>query len=229
MSLRPFLIACCIAAGSVAATPAPPLSLSIAVHRTSLDLLDSLPVTIVVHNAAPTLQTLRFPAPSEYAIEILRDGKTLWKFAPASPPGAVFPPHTRAVAPGPTTIAVYDWNELTRDGWSPSPGSYVVRAWLLTDKPQLEAASRIVFVAPLTPSAVASLPPDTEITLAGTLGAQSATIGDANASASLSRRIAAAPGTLLVARGYVTKRPDGSRAFAVVRWAPLGPPVAATP
>ena len=199
------------------------VTLSLQTQRTSLDLLDSLPVALIVHNGGSTLQTVRFPQPVEYAIEIRRDGKTLWNSLPPSPPpSVVFPTHARVFNAGTTTLTVYDWNELASDGSSLQPGRYTIVARLLSEKPQPEATLPVTFAAPLSPSALSGLKSGDVVTMAGTLDNDRLVLSDDHGQATLSRRLLGAPiGERVAVRGYAVTRPDGSHVFFVLRWAPL--------
>jgi hypothetical protein len=198
------------------------LSVKLLVARASLDLLDSVPISVVVDNASAQPQTIRFAEPAEYAIELVSpNGAVLWS-TPLPVRATAFPPHDRTFAPGPTVLAVYDWNDLLAGGWSPPAGSYVLRARLLTEKAIPENAVRVTFAPPLSPSSVAKLKPGADFTLAGTLDAQQAVLADARGSATLSRRLLGAPiASPVLVRGFVAVRPDGTRIFTVERWARL--------
>ena len=197
------------------------LSVKLVVQRSSLDLLDTLPIAVVVQNNGPAAQTIRFTHPVEYAIELRTvDGSTIWSSAVALPPGqAKFPLHARTFAPGSTTLAVYDWNELLRDATSPPAGNYTLRVRLATEKPIAESSVRVTFAHPLSPSALAGLHAGEEYTLAGTLDAQRAAISDERGSATLAQRLFVAPPAVPVfVRGYVVEK-NGTRSFSVERWA----------
>lgn len=208
------------------------LSVKLVVQRSSLDLLDSLPIAVVVQNTGPTPQTLHFPQPAEYAIELRApDGSVLWTSPGAAPPPnrPAFPAHARAFAPGSTTLAVYDWNGLLANNNSPSAGSYTLRVRLIVDKPLPESTLRVTFVPPISPSSLAALHPGEDFTLEGTLDAQHAVLSDARGSAPLSRRLLAAPaGTPIAVRGFAAVLVGGSRVFTVERWAVLSAQPAST-
>lgn len=212
-----------ILAAFLIAVSAPPLALSLQTQRTSFDLLDSLPIEVVVHNASPSIQTLTFPQPTEYAIEVLRDGNVVWTSVPPSPPPtATISEHRRDFTPGATPLVVYDWNEVLRDGNSPVAGAYTVRARLLGGKFQPAATMRVIFAPPLPPGALASLKLGEEVTIAGELDSTHEVLGDDRGSARLSRRLLAAPaGVEIAVRGYASARLDGTRTFTFERWAPL--------
>lgn len=214
---------------AAAAAPAPPaLTVTVQAQRTSLDLLDSLPIVVIAHNPAAHVATVQFPAPAEYAVDVTRDGKTLWSVGPAPPPpGVTFPPHQRAFTPGPTTIVVLDWNELTTANFSPLPGTYAVTARLLTASPPPPATMKVTFAPPLPPSALPSLKAGESVTLLGTVDAtHSVLTGETGASAPLNRKlIAAPPGVPILVRGYATDNPNGTRVFTMTRWAAYGAPL----
>jgi hypothetical protein len=218
------IVAFALATAVAAATPSPaPVGVTVQVQRTSFDLLDSLDIEVVVHNPGAQTQSAIFAAPAEYAIEALRDGKVVWSSAPAVPaPGATYAPHRHAFAPGPTTLVIYDWNEVTPQGRSPLPGEYTIRARLL-DTSRAAATMRVTFIAPLPTTALTKLKPNEEVTMAGQLDPLRATLTDANGSVRLSRRLLAAPaGQPVVIRGYATDTAGATRTFTVERWAPLG-------
>lgn len=209
----------------VAATSATPLTLRIHVQRSSLDLLDSLSIGLVVDNGSGSSRMLQFPQPIEYAIEVQDGGRTIWSSLPPSPaPEAAFKPHDRSFAPGSTPLVFYAWNQVARGGWSPTAGTYVVKARLLDAGTQPTATTRVRFVAPLAISAVAALPPNELVTVAGHLDGSRQVLGDAHDTIRLTRRIPSAPvDTEIVVRGSSIAQRDGSREFAVLRWAVLGP------
>lgn len=199
------------------------LSVKLVVQRSSLDLLDTLPIAVVVQNNAGTSQTIRFSQPVEYTIELrAADGFTIWSSAVAPPPAQpAFPAHARTFAPGSTTLAVYDWNELLRDASSPPAGNYTLYVRLTTEKPIAENSVPVRFARPLSPSSLAVLHPGEEYTLAGTLDAQRSVLSDERGSATLTLRLfAAPPGVPVFVRGYVVVK-DGARSFNVERWATL--------
>lgn len=200
------------------------LSVKLVVQRSSLDLLDSLPIAVVVQNTAPAPQTLHFTQPAEYAIELrASDGTVIWSTPRAAAPNApAFPVHARTFASGSTTLAVYDWNQLLSDGTSPPAGSYTLRARLVTDKPLAENSIHVTFAPPISPSSLAKLQLGQEFTLAGTLDAQRAVLSDSRGSAMLSHRLVAAPaGAPILVRGFAVVLAGGTRVFTVERWAVL--------
>lgn len=204
------------------------LSVKLVVQRSSLDLLDSLPIAVVVQNPASTPQSLSFTEPAEYAIDLRApDGRIVWASPGAAgvANGPTYPAHARTFAPGSTTLAVYDWNGLLSNGKSPPPGSYTLRLRLIVDKPPAETSLRVTFAPPISPSSLGELQPGRDFTLAGTLDAQHAALSDALGSAPLSHRLLAAPaGTTIVVRGFAAVLAGGSRVFTVERWAVLNAP-----
>jgi hypothetical protein len=83
----------------------------------------------------------------------------------------------------------------------------------------------VKFIAPLPPGAIASLPANQVVTVAGTLDPTRGTLVDERGSVTLARRIVnAQPGTPIVVRGHAIDRPGGARVFTVERWAPMGEP-----
>jgi hypothetical protein len=224
--VAPALLA--VASLLLGATPAPAPGVGITVQtvRTSFDLLDTLAIEVVAHNPSSTLRNVTFAGPNEYAIEVSRDGTVLWTSLPPSPPPSVtFAPHTHAFGPGPTPIVLYDWNELTRDRWSPLPGTYTVRVQLL-DAARPSASIDVKFTEPLPTTVLAKIKPNEEVTIAGKLDATQQFLTDANGSIALSRRLLAAPPDYpIVIRGFPTDHPDGSRTFTFERWASYGGPL----
>lgn len=227
-----------LAMGACLAASAPaPLSIGVTIGRSTLDLLDSLDIAVAVHNSSPRLQTATFARPAEYEIDVLSSaGGPVWTSLPASPPpGVSYAPHSRSFNPGPTTIVVNDWNQLTTGGWSPLAGTYTVRVRLLADGNQPSATARVTFLPPLTPGVVPQLKAGQEVTLGGELDPTREFLLDGHGgSARLTRRLLAAPpGTPVVVRGYADDAThNGGRTFTYVRWAFLGqppPPAPATP
>jgi hypothetical protein len=216
-----------LASALVGAAPAPQLRVQL--ERTTLDLLDSLPIAVVIDNPSTRPIALHFAQPAEYRIDVLSGGKVLWSSLPAAP-AVHYVARARSFAAGPTTIAVYDWNELVAGAWSPLPGRYRLRVKLLAEGGPPAAEIPVRFARPLSPSSLPMLQLGQAYTLAGTLSAGGSTLRDARGSAALSRKILGAPpGAQLVVRGYVTVTRTG-RVFTVERWAPLGPPeTAASP
>ncbi|MBV8154584.1 MAG: hypothetical protein JOY98_09195 [Candidatus Eremiobacteraeota bacterium] len=202
------------------------LALRIVVQRTSLDLLDSLPVAITVQNSGPAPVTARFPQPAEYRLDLTDgSGTVVWTSQAAPTPGASFPVHERRFAPGVSTLVVYAWNQLASGGWSPLAGTYLLKARLLSTGDQPEKSVTVRFVAPLSPGSIAELKAGEVYTIAGMLDASGLQIADARGSARLSHRLMGAPNdATLVARGHVVAGADGTRSFFVERWARLGPP-----
>ncbi|HEY1976959.1 MAG TPA: hypothetical protein VGG89_10460 [Candidatus Baltobacteraceae bacterium] len=200
------------------------LTVKLVVQRSSLDLLDTLPIAVVVQNPTSTPQSLRFIQPAEYAIELrASDGTLMWSSpGSARPVAPAFPAHSRTFAPGSTTLAVYDWNQLLGNGSSPPYGTYTLRARLIGDAPVPESSVRVTFVPPLSPSTLPALRAGEDFTLVGRLDEQRAILTDEHGSATLSHRLLAAPsGTLMLVRGFVAVLPGGSRVFNVERWAVL--------
>lgn len=200
------------------------LSVKLVVQRSSLDLLDTLPITVVVQNTASTPQTLRFVQPTEYAIELRTpNGTPIWSSpGTTAPNGHAFPVHSRTFAPGSMRLAVYDWNELLTNGTSPPAGTYELRVRLNTDTPLAESAVRVTFEPPVSPSSLSALRVGQEFTLAGTLDSQHAVLFDERGSATLSHRLLAAPaGIAILIRGFAAVLQGGTRVFDVERWAVL--------
>ena len=202
---------------------ASPVSVSVQVERTSLDLLDVLGIGIVAHNPGKTPAIVRFPLPEEYAIDVLRGSDVVWSSPQAPPPPGTVQPHTRSFAPGPTTMAIYDWNELAKNGSSIASGDYTIRVRLL-DATSQTASATIRFVAPVPVESIAHLKPGDQITIAGTVDNQLLRLTDATGSVTLSRRLVGMGSGLVAVRGTITLAPGGTRIVSVERWAPLSSP-----
>src|SRR6185312_9533388 len=143
--------------------------------------------------------------PAEYAIELrASNGTSIWASpGTAAPNGRAFPVHSRTFAPGSTTLAVYDWNELLTNGTSPPAGTYELQVRLNSDKPLAGSAVRVTFARPISPSSLGALRTGQEFTLAGTLDPQNAVLSDERGSATLSHRLLAAPaGAAILVRGF---------------------------
>jgi hypothetical protein len=200
------------------------LGVKLVVQRSSLDLLDTLPIAIVLQNSAAIPQTIRFARPAEYAIELrAANGTVLWTSAGSpAPNGPSFPGHARTFAPGSTTLAIYDWNELLADGTSPPPGAYTLRVYLVTDGDVADNSVRVTFAPPISPSSLSALPSGKDFTLAGELDAQRDALSDERGSTALSRRLLAAPAnTPILVRGFSVVKVGAARIFNVERWAVL--------
>jgi hypothetical protein len=222
---RPALLM--LAAMLVGVTPSPPapIGLTVQTHRESLDLLDGVFIEVVAHNPSSAIRTVEFAQPTEYEIDVSRNGERLWSSLPASPPpGQTYVPHTRAFNAGATPVVIYDWNEVTSDRWSPLPGTYKVRATLLTSG-RPSATIDVVFAPPLPTTALLKLKPNEAVTMAGRLDATRKILTDSTGSVVLTRGIPAPPDLPIVVRGYATDHPDGSRTFTFQRWASLGGPL----
>jgi hypothetical protein len=215
------------ATSAPASPPPPPLFVSVHVGRTSLDVLDSLDIAVVVHNPASALQTVKFPKPAEYEIDVVDSGgRVVWTSLPPSPPpGVTFTAHQRTFGPGPTTLVVNDWNELARDGSSPLAGSYAVHVRLLAQMHQPAASTSVTFAMPLSPDALPKLKAGQDVTIAGELDASRVMLtGIHGASATLTRRLLPAPpGIPIVVRGFAVDGTNGARTFTFERWARYGP------
>lgn len=202
------------------------VTLSVQLQRTSFDLLDGLSIQIAARNSASRSVDVRFPAPAEYAIDVVHNGEAVW--TSAAPPAAAspaFPPHVKRLLPGATILAVYVWNEETRDGSSVAPGNYLVRVRLLGDGVNPETSLPLHFAAPLPVSALASLRAGEVVTLSGRYDAAGQILADATGAIRLSKRLIGAPSQGSVAvRGYVSPGAGSAPAFVVTRWAKLATP-----
>ena len=197
------------------------ISLSLQLQRASFDLLDGVNIQLAVHNTSKSPASVNFKEPTEYSIEVLRDGSVMWSSSPARSPVAEHG-HTKQFMPGPTVLAIYVWNEISSDGTTPAPGEYTIRARLLGESASPQASTRIRFVAPIPINALGAFRQGEEITIAGSLENDEQELYDAGGSVKLSRRLVNASDTQIAVRGYVIILPDKSREFFVERWAPLG-------
>ncbi|HTA39686.1 MAG TPA: hypothetical protein VK760_11440 [Candidatus Acidoferrales bacterium] len=223
----PALSALLLAAVLAGATPAPPspVGLSVQTHRDSFDLLDGIFIELVAHNPGKAIRTVEFAQPTEYEIDVVRNGVQLWSSLPPSPPpGQTYVAHARAFNAGATPVVIYDWNEVTAEHWSPLPGKYTIRAALLTAA-HPSATTEITFVPPLPTTALSKLKPNEAVTMAGRLDATRKILTDSNGSVVLTRGIPAPPDTPIVVRGFATDHPNASRTFTMQRWASLGGPL----
>lgn len=211
---------------------APRVGLSVHVMRNSLDLLDTLAIGVVLDNPSSSPIAMRFALPAEYAIDVLLGDTLVWSTMPQGATSAIhFPSHLRTVLPGTNTLAVYDWNEIARNGTSPKPGEYTIRVRLLQNGTQPVATTHVRFVAPTPISAIAKLPIGDAITIAGRLDPTREIVTDSTGSTILPRRLIGAPLDATVAmRGFITATRAGGRYLLVQRWAPFSVPIAtATP
>ncbi|HEY8320651.1 MAG TPA: hypothetical protein VIG46_02500 [Candidatus Baltobacteraceae bacterium] len=189
------------------------------VARATFDPLDAIDVTVRVFNDRRAPSVIRFDQTAEYGLTISRDGAARWN-SPATTGGQ---PHARTFATGRTTLVTYEWNGILADGIAPAPGTYALRGTLLSTGVRSSAVVPIRIDAPLPISALAKTGTQV-VTVAGTLDPSGKTLHDATGDVALARRIpGVAPGTTVDVRGSIAIQPDGSRALAVERWAPVGP------
>ncbi|MDQ2866399.1 MAG: hypothetical protein M3R51_09250 [Candidatus Eremiobacteraeota bacterium] len=202
------------------------IALSVALQRTSLDLLDGCSVQVAVRNPSRRAVDVRFLQPQEYAIDVLRGSDVLWTSAPRSTAqGTAIPPHVKRLASGLSVLAIYVWNEETGGGESLAPGDYIVRARLLGDGVTPQATVKLRFAAPTPIVALSSLAAGDAVTIAGRYDPASQTARDFSGFVKLSRRLTGAPpNRLTVIRGYIAVIADGTRIFSVSRWAPVTAP-----
>ena len=199
----------------------PAVSLTVHVQQTSFDLLDVLAIQVTAHNPHDASASLKFETPNEYAVEIARGNDVVFSSIPATASKSSVPAHMRALSAGSTTLGTFEWNELAKDGSSPSAGRYAVRVRMLNDGAQPTAAVTIDFVQPTPIAAVAKLKPGDAITIAGHLDAKLQQLTDATGSIKLSHRLLGAPNASVAVRGYIVAAADGTRTIGVTRWAPL--------
>jgi len=190
--------------------------LELQVARATFDPLDAIDVTVRVFNGRSTPIVIRFGQTAEYGLSLSRDGGDRWS-SPATTGGT---PHARTFPRGYSTLVTYEWNGTLADGSAPAPGSYTLRGTLLADGAQPDDEIRIRIDAPLPLSALAKTGSQV-VTVAGTLDAIGMTLHDATGDVKLMRRIpSVAPGAIVDVRGSMTIQPDGTKAFAIERWAP---------
>jgi len=210
----PGLLAACLVVALLGVAPSAP-RVELYVARATFDPLDAIDVTVRVFNDRKTPVVMRFGQTAEYGLAISRGGLDRW----TSPATAVGAAHARTFPRGYTTLVTYEWDGVLIDGTAPAPGTYVLRGTLLATGAQPNAAVRIRIDAPLPISALAKTGTQV-VTVAGTLDPIGMTLRDATGSIRLARRIAnVAPGTTVDVRGSLALQPDGSRAFAIERWA----------
>jgi len=196
------------------------ITLSLALQRTSFDLLDGVAIEVAVHNSAKLPATATFSQPGEYEIDILRGETLLWSNKQQYPPNVTFPAHKKQFLPGPTILAVYIWNAIEADGSTPGPGEYTVRARLLSTPGTADASTTVKFISPVPVSALEKLKLGEEVTIAGHLDGTKGMLTDATGTVPLMKRLAtAAPDDVVAVRGYLTTLPNRTHAFFVERWA----------
>ncbi|MEO9169935.1 MAG: hypothetical protein ABI282_00755 [Candidatus Baltobacteraceae bacterium] len=202
------------------------VTLSLQVQRATLDLLDGLNIEIAAHNSAGIPVDVRFTEPLEYAIDVLHGADVVWTSTPATPsqPTSV-PPHTKRLLPGPSVLAIYIWNEETKDNASVAPGDYVVRVRLLGDGITPQATVNVHFISPTPISALGALHLGDALTIAGRFDPVAQTLTDTTGNVKLTKRLPTAPTDEPIAvRGYSIALPDRTRAFFVERWARIAKP-----
>ncbi len=198
------------------------ITLSLQLQRTSFDLLDGLNIEVAVHNTAKTPATVRFPAPTEYEIDVVRGDDVIWSsMLPAPPHRETMPSHVKDFVPGPTVLAIYIWNETTKDNRSLAPGQYTIRARLLGETIAPQASLRVRFTDPTPVHGLSALHAGDEVTIAGQLDSAKQQLTDSTGSIRLSKKLLGAPDATIAVRGYTTTLPDGTMVFYVQRWAPL--------
>lgn len=196
------------------------LTLSLHLQRSSFDMLDGVDIAIAVHNTDRAPENVIFPKATEYQIEIYRGKDLLWTSQSSDPVGTALPAHTRQFLPGPTTLAIYIWNGVESDASTPAPGTYTIRAKLLGSNASPTASAEVRFGDSTPVSALAQLRQGDVVTIAGTLDATRGLLTDSTGTVTLERKLLRAPANATIAvRGFLTTRPDRTRAFFVQRWA----------
>jgi hypothetical protein len=209
------LLAASLVVAFLGATPAAP-RLGLLVARATFDPLDAIDVTVRVFNGRSTPIVIRFGQTAEYGLAISRDGGDRWN-SPATTGGQ---PHMRTFQTGSTTLVTYEWNGVLADGTAPAPGTYTLHGALLANGSQPTTAVRIRIDAPLPVSTLAKIGTQV-VTIAGTLDPIGMTLHDATGDIRLARRITGVPlGAVVDVRGWLAIQPDGTKAFAIERWAP---------
>lgn len=197
------------------------LTLSLQLQRATYDILDAVNIEVVAHNPSKVPVNATFPLPAEYELDLIRGSQVVWTSLHPLPPTAHFPPHSRALMPGPSVLAVFIWNGVTSDGTALAPGEYTLRARMLTSGSQPETTLPIHFINTVPVAAVEKLKEGDEVTISGTLDAGKGRLTDQTGTIALMRRLTAAPQTPIAVRGYWTTALDRTKAFFVERWAPM--------
>ena len=116
---------------------------------------------------------------------------------------------------------VYIWNALETDGTSPGPGTYTVRARLLSEGVAPEATAKLRFSEAFPASGLGTLKTGNVVTIAGTLDATKQILTDSSGSVTLAKRLPTAPDGTIAVRGYLLHRVGRPDVFYVQRWAPM--------
>jgi hypothetical protein len=197
------------------------LTLSLHLQQTSFDVLDGVAIEVAVHNTSNQPVDVAFEKPSEYEIDVVRNGTVVWTNQTAQPPGVTFPQHQRHFIPGPSVLVVYVWNGVETSGDAPSPGTYTVTARLLGKNATPSASAPLHLIDPIPSSAVSHVKAGDVVTIAGTLDPTKQLLTDATGTIRLARRLVTAPDGTIAVRGYLTVLPGRANAFFVQRWAPM--------
>ncbi len=198
------------------------ITLSLQLQRASFDLLDGLSIEVAAHNTNKAPVSVRFDSPTEYAIDVVRDGNVVWSSNSQNPAPSSVPAHVRQFMPGPTVLSVYIWNETTNAGTSITPGDYIIRGRLLSQGNTPQTSLRVHFSEPTPISALSALHAGDEVTIAGRLDDTKQVISDSTGSIALTKRLLNAADAPVAVRGYMTTSLDKERVFFVERWARLG-------
>jgi len=197
-----------------------PLSLRIELKRSSLDLLDPIPIVISVVNNTKGTVTATFASAQLYDIRIASaKGAELWRWSATHMSAQVL--RTQDFAPGKTILATYVWDGTLADGRSLGPGTYTLRVWLVDRKYHPSAEMPIRLATPLPVHAALALPLNTAATIAGPLRTKANVfeLADSSGAIELSKRMGRSPQGVFIVRGYLTKA-NGNVLFTVDRWAP---------
>lgn len=197
------------------------LTLSLQLQQTSFDLLDGVSIEVAAHNSGTAPVTVQFARPSEYAIDVLHDGRVIWSNANVAPLETSFPVHTRKFVPGPSVLVIYVWNGLENDGFAPDAGDYTVQARLLGINAHPEATATLHFAQPTPIVALEKIKRGDIVTIAGTLDLTKTLLSDASGAVELARPLLQAPIGRIAIRGYLVRRPDRTQVFFIQRWAQL--------
>lgn len=217
--MRKIVFACLAALALLGASG--PLALHIDVQRTSLDLLDPVSFVIVVINRSKRPVVGEFPTAALYDIAVMKGNRDVWRWSSAHASAQVRHPFT--FAPGRTVLGTYIWDSLASTR-SLDAGEYRASVALSDATYHPSADVLLRFAPPLPIAALAKIPLNAEVTIAGTLRPHDTAFDlvDPSGTIRLSKRIAMqAPGGAFVVRGFLT-RSSGETVLNIDRWARAG-------
>ncbi|MDQ6929469.1 MAG: BsuPI-related putative proteinase inhibitor [Candidatus Eremiobacteraeota bacterium] len=195
-----------------------PLAVRVDVQRASLDLLDPVSFVISVINSSARPVVAEFPTAALYDIAVTKGRQDVWRWSNGHVCAQVRHPYT--FAPGRTLLGTYVWDGLAA-ARSLGAGDYRATIYLGDERYHPRADVPLRFALPLPIAALAKLPPNAEVTIAGTLHPEDTALDlvDPSGAVRLSRRIAMqAPGGTFVVRGFLTKA-SGESLLSIDRWA----------